>query len=107
MFASMSHTICPDEGCERSFVDQDVLDRHATTVHGAQDYAMSAKQRDKHAAAGVAMADKSFPIPNVEFLKKAIRAFGRAEESRKPAVKAHIKRRARALGAEKLIPDGW
>lgn len=47
----------------------------------------------------------SFPIPNVEYLKKAIRAYGRAKNP--AAAKKHIIARARALGATKLLPSSW
>lgn len=63
--------------------------------------------REKMAKKGTALPDGSYPIPDVEFLKKAIQSFGRAPEEKRAAVKAHIKRRARALGREDLIPDSW
>ncbi len=44
-------------------------------------------------------------MPNVAYLKKAIRAFGRAKD--KGAVKTRIKRRAAALGATNLLPESW
>jgi hypothetical protein len=66
---------------------------------------LSTSGRQKMAKAGTARPDGSFPIPNVTYLKKAIRAFGRA--GNKPAVKAWIKKRAAALGATKLLPDSW
>ena len=53
----------------------------------------------------MALPDGSYPIRDVGDLKNAIQAFGRAKN--KPAVKRHIKKRARALGAAELIPDGW
>lgn len=53
------------------------------------------------------LPDGSFPIPDVAHLKKAIKAFGRANPSKRGKVKAHIKSRARALGREDLIPDDW
>lgn len=64
----------------------------------------SKEQRDKMAESGVAMADGSFPIPDVDHVKRAIQAFGRAKPSDRMAVKRHILKRARALGAnEDLI----
>ena len=51
------------------------------------------------------MPDGSFPIVTVEHLKNAIRAIGRAKDP--AAVKRHICKRARALGALDLVPDGW
>lgn len=59
----------------------------------------------KKMAGNEAMDDGSFPIKNVSDLKNAIQAVGRAKDIAK--AKAHIKKRAAALGAENLIPEGW
>lgn len=61
--------------------------------------------RKKMADAGQAMPDGSFPIANEQDLRNAIQAIGRAKDP--DAVKAHIKKRARALGKEGLIPESW
>lgn len=65
----------------------------------------TSKQRESAAKTGAAMPDGSFPIENRADLENAIRAFGRAKNKR--AVKRHIEKRAKALGAEDLIPDSW
>lgn len=62
-------------------------------------------QRRRLAARTQAMPDGSFPIRNVSDLKNAIQAYGRAKN--KEATKAWIKRRAKALGREDLLPDSW
>lgn len=62
-------------------------------------------QRRRLAAKRQAMPDGGFPIRNVADLKNAIQAFGRA--TNKPAVKAWIKKRAKELGREDLLPDNW
>ena len=62
-------------------------------------------QRRRLAAKRQAMPDGGFPIRNVSDLKNAIQAFGRANN--KPAVKAWIKKRAKELGREDLLPDNW
>lgn len=49
----------------------------------------------------------SYPIRNVDELKRAIQAFGRAPESKRATLKAFIKRRAAELGATNLIPKDW
>ena len=54
---------------------------------------------------GKAMPDGSFPIENKEDLKNAIRLAGQAKD--KKAAIDFICRRARALGAEDMIPEGW
>lgn len=65
---------------------------------------ISDAQRKKWAKEGKALPDGSYPIPNVEFLKKAIKAFGRNASQR---VKSWIIKRAKALGATNLLPDNW
>jgi hypothetical protein len=68
-----------------------------------RDYSPSARRR--MASEGQAMPDGSFPIANRADLMNAIRSWGRGGSD--PKVKEHIKRRARALGAEDMIPDNW
>ena len=65
----------------------------------------SADERKKLAEEGKAMPDGSFPIENKEDLKNAIRLAGQAKD--KKAAIDFICRRARALGAEDMIPEGW
>ena len=62
-------------------------------------------QRDKLASKGQAMPGGSYPIRNKSDLKNAIQAFGRAKN--KAATKSWIIRRAKALGATDMLPDGW
>lgn len=66
---------------------------------------IGAKKRRKMAAAGVAMADGSFPIPDASHLDSAIKLAGNA--SNPTAAREHIKRRAAALGLSAKIPDSW
>jgi hypothetical protein len=61
--------------------------------------------REKLASKNQALDDGSYPIRNISDLKKAIQAFGRAGDKGK--VMTWIKRRAKALGAENLLPDSW
>lgn len=65
----------------------------------------SAEQRKELAESGKALKDGSFPIVNKGDLRNAISSFGRS--GAKTAVKAHIIRRAKALGATDVLPDGW
>jgi len=62
-------------------------------------------ERKRLAEGGEAMPDGSFPIANEEDLRNAIQSIGRAKDP--DAARAHIKRRARALGKEDLIPEDW
>lgn len=64
----------------------------------------AAERRDA-ADSGAALPDGSFPIKNTSDLHNALRAIGRAKDPAK--AKAHIKARARALGAESELPDDW
>jgi hypothetical protein len=57
--------------------------------------------REKDAKSGAAMPDGSFPILNAEDLMNAIHAIGRAKDP--AAVKAHIRKRASALGLEHVL----
>jgi phage head maturation protease len=67
----------------------------------------STDRRKKLAKEGAALPDGSYPIKTVEDLRNAISAFGRAKPEDRDKVKAHIIKRARALGHPELIPDGW
>ena len=61
--------------------------------------------REKMAGRGVAMPDGSYPIPDKDALRRAIASYGRAKDPE--AVKRHIIKRAKALGATDLLPAEW
>lgn len=63
------------------------------------------KQRQEAADSGAAMPDGSFPIKNIGDLKNAIKLAGNAKDPAK--AKAHIRARAKALGAEASLPEDW
>ena len=67
--------------------------------------AFSEETRQQMAEAGEAMSDGSFPIASEADLRNAIMAHGRAKDVEK--AKAHIKKRARDLGLEDLLPEEW
>lgn len=97
---------CTNEACAgRAFSDQAALDKHTDLVHVDAARKFSTKQRKAAAKSGAAMKDGSFPIQNEQDLKNAIRAVGRA--SNPAAAKAHIIKRAKALGLTKLLPNDW
>lgn len=83
--------------------------RNATsrTGRGNTTTRLDAASRRRAAKSGAAMGDGSFPIRNVADLRRAVLAYGRAAPEKRDRVRAHIKRRARALGAAHSIPDGW
>ena len=62
-------------------------------------------EREEAAEEHQALPDGSYPIKNREDLSNAVQAFGRAKD--KARAKAHIKRRARALGCTDMLPEGW
>jgi hypothetical protein len=68
---------------------------------------ISEAERKNLAKKGKALPDGSYPIRNEHDLKNAIKAFGRANPEDRDEVKAHIKKRARALGKVKLVPEDW
>lgn len=65
----------------------------------------SVEERQRLAKSGEAMPDGSYPIVTRQDLENAIRAIGRAKD--REATIRHIKKRARALGAEDMIPAEW
>jgi hypothetical protein len=66
---------------------------------------VSDQERARLADEGHAMPDGSYPIANVEDLKNAIQAYGRAKDPE--AVKRHIIRRAKELGHTDFLPASW
>jgi len=71
----------------------------------AQKRDFNTKERERMASTGAAMPDGSFPIANAQDLASAIRLYGHAKNP--DAAKAHIKRRATALGLTGSLPDNW
>ncbi|MBV8125200.1 MAG: hypothetical protein JO370_14135, partial [Paucibacter sp.] len=65
----------------------------------------SDKERKKLAKEGEAEENGSYPIENEEDLKNAIQAYGRSKN--KVATKRWIKKRAKELDKESLLPDSW
>ena len=76
-----------------------------STIEDESRRTFTAGQRETAAKKGAAMPDGSYPIMNEGDLKNAIQAIGRAKNP--AAAKAHIKKRARALGLTDLLPDDW
>lgn len=67
--------------------------------------AFNEEQREEMAKEGLALPDGSFPISNVDDLRNAIMAHGRAADKEK--AKRHIMKRAREMGKEEMIPASW
>jgi len=68
---------------------------------------ISQEARMKLAKKGEALPDGSYPIRNEDDLKNAIKAYGRSNPKDRAKVRTHIRKRARALGKEELIPENW
>ena len=62
--------------------------------------------RDQMAKSGQAMPDGSYPIADEEDLDNAIHAVGRGGADH-DSIRAHIIKRAKALGLSSKIPDNW
>lgn len=67
---------------------------------------VSQAKRDEYAKSGVAMPNGDFPIPDTDHLKSAVGHLGNYQGDKAEA-KAHIIKRAKALGATNLLPDDW
>ena len=84
------------EDSKGGYMDEDMVDEKGM---------YSDEERMKLVEEGMALPDGSYPIKNVEDLKNAIQAYGRAKDKEK--AKAHIMKRAKQLKAEELIPENW
>jgi len=67
---------------------------------------VSAAKRDEYAKSGVAMPNGDFPIPDEGHLKSAV-GHWKTYTGDKAEAKAHIIKRAKALGLTNLLPDDW
>lgn len=67
----------------------------------------SEDDRKKLAAKGHAMKDGSYPIVDEEDLHNAIHAVGRGKNNSHDSIRAHIKKRAAAMGKTSMLPDEW
>jgi hypothetical protein len=75
-------------------------------IVGRATSAWTAKEREKAANRGVAMPGGRYPIKDKADVRKAIRAVGRGKGSH-AAIRKHIIKRAKALGAMEMVPDNW
>lgn len=87
-----------------------VLAEGETEIAGGQvqlkDYPIS--DRKKMARKGEALPDLSFPIKDVQDVKNAVQAHGRSKKGpKRKMVKAHIVKRAKAIGATQHVPNEW
>lgn len=87
------------------YEEEDAQDIEAEAAEIALKRAFSDEERASMAKEGAALPDGSYPIASKEDLSNAIQAYGRAKD--KAAAKRHIIKRAKALGAESMIPANW
>jgi hypothetical protein len=105
--------LIPDKWKEASLIGEDDvtsddLRARIASVKPLAEYAdISQNVRERLAKEGKALPDGSYPIRNVSDLKNAIKAYGRAPESKRSEVHDHIVKRARGLRREDLIPENW
>ena len=85
----------------------DMRERALTAAAVAELAKISEKERAELAEEGKALSDGAYPIRNVEDLKNAIQAYGRAKPSERSEVRKHIIKRARQLKKSNLIPEKW
>lgn len=95
---AVSNTTPVDSGFAVTITDVDSIDE-------LQLKQFTAGERKTAAKKGQAMPGGGFPIENESDLKNAIQAVGRASDP--AAAKAHIRKRAKALGLTNLLPDSW
>lgn len=87
------------------YTSEEAQEIEAEAAEIALKRAYSDETRAEMAKEGSALPDGSYPIKDESDLKNAIQAFGRAKD--KSAAKAHITKRAKALGLSELIPVNW
>jgi hypothetical protein len=66
---------------------------------------VDAATRRRAVKSGHAMPDGSFPISDTQSLKSAIKLCGNAKDP--DAAKTHIRKRAKDMGKEAMLPDSW
>lgn len=86
---------------------EEMREKALTAAAVAELAKISQEERMKLAKKGHALEDGAYPIRNVEDLKNAIQAYGRAKASERRMVRKHIMKRARQLGKYVLVPEHW
>lgn len=88
-------------------VEATVQERALAAAAVAEFKQFTEEERKALAKKGQALPDGSYPIRNESDLKNAIQAYGRSNPEDRAKVRTHIRKRARALGKEELIPENW
>ena len=87
------------------YTQEEASEIEAEAAEIALKRAYSEESRSAMSKGGQALPDGSYPIKDEADLRNAIQAYGRAKD--KAVAKAHIMKRALALGLEDLIPMNW
>lgn len=98
------------EKLEQGAIDPDSMVCLSATPDATKKSKYNAAQMAAMLKNGEAMAnangDPSYPIADADDLEKAIHAVGRGKGD-KSAIRAHIIKRAKALGKASMLPDSW
>ena len=94
-FALRAEPIDPDMNAESDAGDDCDADKRQ----------FSAGERKQDAEEGVALPEGSYSIRSAKDVENAVADYYRS--ARKPEVKAHIIARAKTIGAESALPEGW
>lgn len=79
--------------------------RGANSILGRATEYWTEEKRREAAERGHALPSGEYPIDDIEDLRKALSAYGRARNPH--TTKRHIIKRANLLGSLRLLPDGW
>jgi hypothetical protein len=106
------YELVPEKWKSASIVDEEVaipdLEARIASAQAMAEFAdISTEARERLAKEGKALPDGSYPIRNESDLKNAIKAYGRSNPEDRAKVRAHIRKRAKALGKADLIPENW
>lgn len=79
----------------------------SSLIVGEEDVAkkFNTASRKKLASEGDALPDGSFPVTSLQDLSNAMKDWGRSNDDKKPHIKRHLLKRAKALGASKDVID--
>ena len=90
------------KGVELGMVDEKTKNKVTEVLQKAE---FDTKERKKLAKKKEAESDGSYPIRNESDLSNAIKAYGRSKDKEK--TKSWIKKRAKELGKENMLPETW
>ncbi|GAG27072.1 unnamed protein product, partial [marine sediment metagenome] len=99
-----------DPNAKVSFFKRDSeedIEKKLKLAGGSGPREFTVEMREALATRGKALGDGSFPIPDKDALRRAVLSFGRAGPGKQAQVRAHIIRRAKALGAMTMLPAEW